>query len=144
MTGIMSVEGREVLDSRGNPTVEVEVILESEPSAARWCPPGRPRRERGHRASRRRQGAVRRQGVLKAVNNVNTVIAPEIELMDAVDQIGIDRKMIEIDGTPTKSNLGANAILACRWRWRTRRRKTLGLPLYRYSAAWARSFFRPR
>ena len=133
MTGIVSVEGREVLDSRGNPTVEVEVVLESGVIGRAMVPSGASTGE--HEATELRDGDKSRyggKGVLKAVHNVNTAIAPEIELMDAVDQIGIDRKMIELDGTPNKSNLGANAILGVSMAVARAAADATGLPLYRY------------
>lgn len=133
MTGIVNVEGREVLDSRGNPTVEVEVVLESGVIGRAMVPSGASTGE--HEATELRDGDKSRyggKGVLKAVHNVNTAIAPEIELMDAVDQIGVDRKMIELDGTPNKSNLGANAILGVSMAVARAAADAVGLPLYRY------------
>jgi enolase len=122
-----------VLDSRGNPTVEVEVVLESGVIGRAMVPSGASTGE--NEATELRDGDKSRyggRGVLKAVHNVNTAIAPEIELMDAVDQIGIDRKMIELDGTPNKSNLGANAILGVSMAVARAAADAVGLPLYRY------------
>ncbi len=133
MTGIVSVEGREVLDSRGNPTVEVEVVLESGAIGRAMVPSGASTGE--HEAVELRDGDKSRylgRGVLKAVENVNNVIAPEIEMMDATDQVGIDRLMIALDGTDTKANLGANAILGVSMATAHAAAEALGLPLYRY------------
>jgi enolase len=133
MTGIVNVEGREVLDSRGNPTVEVEVVLESGVIGRAMVPSGASTGE--NEATELRDGDKSRyggKGVLKAVHNVNTAIAPEIELMDALDQTGVDRKMIELDGTPNKSNLGANAILGVSMAVARAAAEAVGLPRYRY------------
>jgi enolase len=113
MTIITDVYAREVLDSRGNPTVEVEVTLESGACGTAIVPSGAS--TGAYEAVELRDGDKSRylgKGVLKAVENVNTVIAPEIIGFDALDQVAVDRKMIELDGTPNKGKLGANAILA--------------------------------
>ncbi|AJY75044.1 phosphopyruvate hydratase [Paenibacillus beijingensis] len=113
MSIIVDVYAREVLDSRGNPTVEVEVTLESGGKGRAIVPSGAS--TGAYEAVELRDGDKSRylgKGVLKAVDNVNTLIAPEIIGLDALDQVLIDRKMIEIDGTPNKGKLGANAILA--------------------------------
>ncbi|MGG1314256.1 MULTISPECIES: phosphopyruvate hydratase [Cohnella] len=113
MTIITDVYAREVLDSRGNPTVEVEVTLESGARGTAIVPSGAS--TGAYEAVELRDGDKSRylgKGVLKAVENVNTVIAPEIIGFDALDQVAVDRKMIELDGTPNKGKLGANAILA--------------------------------
>ncbi|MBB6735343.1 phosphopyruvate hydratase [Cohnella zeiphila] len=113
MTIISDVYAREVLDSRGNPTVEVEVTLESGGFGSAIVPSGAS--TGAHEAVELRDGDKNRylgKGVEKAVENVNSIIAPEIIGYDALDQVAIDRKMIELDGTPNKGKLGANAILA--------------------------------
>ncbi len=113
MTIISDVYAREVLDSRGNPTVEVEVTLESGGFGSAIVPSGAS--TGAYEAVELRDGDKDRylgKGVQKAVENVNTIIAPEIIGYDALDQVAIDRKMIELDGTPNKAKLGANAILA--------------------------------
>ena len=109
---IVQVFGREILDSRGNPTIEVEVTLDSGFVGTAAVPSGASTGE--NEALELRDGDKKRyggKGVLKAVDNVNKVIAPEIIGMDATQQRAIDKAMIELDGTPTKSKLGANAIL---------------------------------
>ncbi len=133
MTGIVNVEGREVLDSRGNPTVEVEIVLEGGAIGSAMVPSGASTGE--NEAVELRDGDKSRylgKGVLKAVENVNNVIAPEIELMDATDQVGIGHVMISLDGTDNKSNLGANAILGVSMAVARAASEALGLPLYRY------------
>jgi enolase len=112
MSLIEYVEAREILDSRGNPTVEVDVILEDGSFGRAAVPSGASTGE--HEAVELRDGDKSRymgKGVLKAVENVNNVIAGEIEGLDALDQVEIDRTMIELDGTENKGRLGANAIL---------------------------------
>lgn len=112
MPTIIDVYAREVLDSRGNPTVEVEVYTESGAFGRAIVPSGASTGE--HEAVELRDGDKSRylgKGVINAVNNVNEIIAPEIEGFDVTDQAGIDRAMIELDGTPNKGKLGANAIL---------------------------------
>jgi len=133
MTGIVSVEGREILDSRGNPTVEVEVVLECGAVGRACVPSGASTGE--NEAVELRDGDKSRylcKGVLKAVENVNSVIAPEVELLDATDQIEIDNTMIALDGTDNKSNLGANAILGVSMAVARAACEALGLPLYQY------------
>ncbi|WP_127533430.1 phosphopyruvate hydratase [Paenibacillus kobensis] len=113
MSIIADVYAREVLDSRGNPTVEVEVTLESGGKGRAIVPSGAS--TGAYEAVELRDGDKSRylgKGVIKAVDNVNSIIAPEIIGLDALDQVAIDRKMIEIDGTENKGKLGANAILA--------------------------------
>ncbi|CAM3766769.1 phosphopyruvate hydratase [Cohnella lubricantis] len=113
MTIISDIYAREVLDSRGNPTVEVEVTLESGGFGSAIVPSGAS--TGAYEAVELRDGDKNRylgKGVEKAVENVNAIIAPEIIGYDALDQVAIDRKMIELDGTPNKGKLGANAILA--------------------------------
>ncbi|NLK12653.1 MAG: phosphopyruvate hydratase [Candidatus Phytoplasma sp.] len=112
MPFITNVYAREVLDSRGNPTVEVEVMTQSGAFGRALVPSGASTGE--HEAVELRDGDKSRflgKGVLKAVNNVNEVIAPEVIGLDVTDQVGVDRLLIELDGTKNKSKLGANAIL---------------------------------
>ncbi len=130
---INSVKGREILDSRGNPTVEVEVVLECGAIGVAGVPSGASTGE--HEALELRDGDKGRylgKGVLKAVKNVNEIIAKEIIGMDASDQVGIDKTMLALDGTKTKSNLGANAILGVSLAVAKAAANALGLPLYRY------------
>lgn len=133
MTEIVGVYAREILDSRGNPTVEVDVYLESGAMGRAAVPSGASTGE--HEAVELRDGDKSRfmgKGVLKAVQNVNDEIAPEIIGMDATDQIGIDRLMLEMDGTPNKSKLGANAIIGVSMAVAKAAAEALGLPLYQY------------
>src|SRR5690554_3616974 len=112
MTTIVDVYAREIIDSRGNPTVEVEVYLESGAVGRAAVPSGAS--TGAFEAVELRDGDKSRylgKGVQKAVENVNEIIAPEIIGMSALDQVGIDKLMIELDGTPNKGKLGANAIL---------------------------------
>src|SRR5213595_5806 len=112
MSAIDHVAGREVLDSRGNPTVEVEVELETGARGRAIVPSGAS--TGAHEAVELRDGDKDRyggKGVLTAVDTVNDKIGPEIADMDATRQRAIDKRMIEMDGTPNKSNFGANAIL---------------------------------
>jgi len=130
---ILKVVGREILDSRGNPTVEVEVTLESGVVGRAAVPSGASTGE--NEALELRDGDKKRylgKGVLKAVENVNTTIAEEIIGMSALDQVTLDRKLIELDGTKTKSNLGANAILGVSLAVARAAATYLDLPLYRY------------
>lgn len=132
-TTITDVWAREILDSRGNPTVEVEVELEDGTRARAAVPSGASTGE--HEAVELRDGDNTRymgKGVLKAVENVNNVISEEVIGFDAQDQVGIDKMMIELDGTPTKSKLGANAILGVSLAVARAAAQSLGLPLYRY------------
>jgi enolase len=110
MSTIVDVRGREILDSRGNPTVEVEVLLEDGILGRAAVPSGAS--TGAHEAVELRDGDGDRflgKGVLKAVENVNAVIGPELIGMDVRDQMGIDALMLELDGTANKSKLGANA-----------------------------------
>ena len=130
---IEEIHAREILDSRGNPTVEVEVTLESGDMGRASVPSGASTGE--NEALELRDGDKNRyggKGVLKAVKNVNEVIAPEIEGMDAFDQRAIDMAMIKLDGTPTKSKLGANAILGVSLAVAHAAANYFGVPLYRY------------
>ncbi|MGI6611574.1 MAG: phosphopyruvate hydratase [Limnochordia bacterium] len=112
MTSIEQVVGREILDSRGNPTVEVEVIL-ADGSMGRAAVPSGASTGAFEAVELRDADATRYlgKGVLKAVDNVNQILAPEVQGLDALDQVGIDNLMIELDGTHNKGRLGANAIL---------------------------------
>lgn len=133
MPTILDIYVREVLDSRGNPTVEVEVYTESGAFGRAIVPSGASTGE--HEAVELRDGDKSRylgKGVLKAVENVNEIIAPELVGMDATDQIGIDRLMIELDGTENKGKLGANAILGVSMAVAHAAADFVGLPLYRY------------
>jgi enolase len=133
MTNISSIIGREVLDSRGNPTVEAEVQLASGAIGRAIVPSGASTGE--HEAVELRDGDNARflgKGVLKAVENVNSEIAEALANMDAADQRALDRKMIDLDGTETKGRLGANAILAVSMAASRAAAAEYGLPLYRY------------
>jgi len=132
MSNILKIIGREVLDSRGNPTVEVDVWLESGAMGRAIVPSGASTGM--HEAVELRDGEERYggKGVTKAVQNVNTVIAPELIGWDATDQVGIDEKMIALDGTPNKGSLGANAILGVSLGVAKAAAAWVGLPLYRY------------
>jgi enolase len=133
MSTIFDVFAREVLDSRGNPTVEVAVTLESGATGRAIVPSGASTGER--EALELRDGDPKRyggKGVTKAVENVNTVIAPKIEGLDALDQSYVDNLLIEIDGTENKSTLGANAILGVSMALARAGADYTGMPLYRY------------
>ncbi|MHA6482121.1 phosphopyruvate hydratase [Paenibacillus sp. strain BS8-2] len=133
MSIIVDVYAREVLDSRGNPTVEVEVALESGGKGRAIVPSGAS--TGAYEAVELRDGDKSRylgKGVTKAVDNVNTIIAPEIIGLDALDQVAIDRKMIQLDGTPNKAKLGANAILAVSMAVARAAADALDVPLYTY------------
>ena len=130
---ISKIHAREILDSRGNPTVEVEVTLENGVMGRASVPSGASTGE--NEALELRDGDKSRfggKGVLKAVANVNDVIAPALEGWDVFDQRGLDYKMLEIDGTPTKSKLGANAILGVSLAAAHTAAEALHMPLYRY------------
>jgi enolase len=133
MGEIISVHAREILDSRGNPTVECEVVLESGAMGRAAVPSGASTGE--NEAIELRDGDKGRylgKGVQKAVYNVNEIIAKEIIGMNAMDQVAIDKAMIALDGTKTKSNLGANAILSVSLAVARAAADHYGLPLYRY------------
>lgn len=130
---IVSISGREVLDSRGNPTVEVDVLTESGAFGRAAVPSGASTGE--NEALELRDGDKGRylgKGVLKAVTNINEVIAPALLGMNVLEQTNIDAKMLELDGTKTKSNLGANALLGVSLAVAKAAADYLGLPLYRY------------
>ncbi|MFV0391656.1 MAG: phosphopyruvate hydratase [Paludibacteraceae bacterium] len=133
MSRIEKIVAREILDSRGNPTIEVDVTLESGAFGRAAVPSGASTGE--HEALELRDGDKKRylgKGVLKAVENVNTVIAPALSGWCALEQRAIDKKMLAIDGTKTKSNLGANAILGVSLAVAKAAANYLDLPLYRY------------
>lgn len=133
MSEIVDVYAREILDSRGNPTLEVEVFLESGSFGRAAVPSGASTGER--EAMELRDGDKTRylgKGVLKAVDNVNNTIAEEIIGMEADDQVGIDMKMLELDGTEFKTNLGANAILGVSLAVAKAAADEAGQPLYKY------------
>ncbi|AKM20310.1 phosphopyruvate hydratase [Geobacillus stearothermophilus] len=133
MSAIIDVYAREVLDSRGNPTVEVEVYTEEGGFGRALVPSGASTGE--YEAVELRDGDKNRylgKGVLKAVENVNEVIAPEIIGLEVTDQVAIDRALIELDGTENKSKLGANAILGVSLAVARAAADELGLPLYQY------------
>lgn len=140
MTDIEVIVAREILDSRGNPTVEADVILSSGAIGRAAVPSGASTGE--HEAVELRDGDKSRyvgKGVLKAVDNVNEVIAPELEGMDASDQRELDSTMCELDGTPNKSKLGANAILAVSMAASRAMADELGIHLYQYLGGFSAS-----
>ena len=133
MMNIEDVLAREILDSRGNPTVEVEIYLEGGAAGRAAVPSGAS--TGAFEAVELRDGDKGRylgKGVEKAVDNVNNVIAEEIIGMNALDQVGIDKALIELDGTPNKAKLGANAILGVSLAVAKAAAEQLGLPLYQY------------
>ncbi len=133
MSTIIEVHGREILDSRGNPTVEAEVILSSGTVGRAAVPSGASTGE--HEAVELRDGDGGRylgKGVLKAVQNVNDVIGPRLEGLPAEEQVVVDEALIDLDGTPNKSNLGANAMLAASLATARAAAQDSGLPLHRY------------
>lgn len=137
MSTIDFIEAREILDSRGNPTVEVDVYLEDGSFGRAAVPSGASTGV--HEACELRDGDKKRflgKGTLKAVDNVNKIIAPSLEGLDALDQVAIDHLMIELDGTPNKSKLGANAILGTSMAVARAAADSLGIPLYMYLGAY--------
>jgi enolase len=133
MTAIIDIIGRQILDSRGNPTVEVDVVLEDGSMGRAAVPSGAS--TGAHEAVELRDGDKSRylgKSVLKAVEAVNVAIAEALVAMDAEDQTAIDQAMIELDGTPNKSKLGANAILGVSLAVAKAAAECSGLPLYRY------------
>jgi len=133
MTEITGIVAREILDSRGNPTVEVDMSLECGAIGRAGVPSGASTGE--HEAVEMRDGDKARylgKGVLNAVRNVNEVIAPELLGFDAADQVGLDKLMIELDGSPNKAKLGANAILGVSLAAAKAAADAFGMPLYRY------------
>jgi enolase len=133
MSTIIEVHAREILDSRGNPTVEADVALSSGAQGRAAVPSGASTGE--HEAVELRDGDTKRyggKGVSEAVRNVNEVIGPRLEGMTASDQIAVDAEMMDLDGTPNKSKLGANAILSVSLAVARAAAADTGLPLYRY------------
>jgi enolase len=133
MSTIIDVHGREILDSRGNPTVEAEVVLASGTSGTAAVPSGASTGE--HEALELRDGEEGRyggKGVRDAVRNINEVIGPRLEGADAYDQVSVDDQLLDLDGTPNKSQLGANAMLAVSLAVARAAARDLGQPLYRY------------
>jgi enolase len=133
MPTIIDISAREILDSRGNPTVEVDVTLESGAAGRAAVPSGASTGE--HEALELRDGDAKRylgKGVLQAVQNVEEQIAPALVGVDATDQIGVDRLLVELDGTPNKGKLGANAMLGVSMAVARASANELELPLYRY------------
>src|SRR5258708_8993243 len=135
MTAIRTVFAREILDSRGTPTLEVDVLLDSGAQGRAAAPSGACTGE--HEALELRDGEAKRyfgKGVLKAVENVNERIAPELVAAgaDALDQAAIDHFLIELDGTPNKASLGANAILGVSMALAHAAATATDLPLFRY------------
>ncbi len=133
MTEIASISAREILDSRGNPTVEADVILESGARGRAAVPSGASTGE--HEAVELRDGDPSHflgKGVLKAVDNIESILAPELAGLDAANQRLVDATMIQLDGSPNKANLGANAILAVSMATARAAADALHLPLYRY------------
>ena len=133
MSAIIAVKGREILDSRGNPTVEVDVTLETDVTASAKVPSGASTGR--HEAVELRDGDKNRysgKGVLKAVTAVNEEIAPRVIGMDALNQRSLDMAMIELDGTPNKARLGANAVLGVSMAAARAQATELDLDLYRF------------
>jgi len=130
---IEQIHAREILDSRGNPTIEVDVYLDDGSFGRAAVPSGASTGK--FEAVELRDGDADRylgKGVLKAVENVNERIAPELVGLDETDQVAIDRAMIDLDGTENKGNLGANAILGVSLAVAKAAAESAGLPLYRY------------
>jgi enolase len=133
MSTIIEVHAREILDSRGNPTIETDVVLSSGAQGRAAVPSGASTGE--HEALELRDGDAQRyggKGVVDAVRNVNEVIGPRLEGMAAADQIAVDAEMMDLDGTPNKGKLGANAILSVSLAVARAAAADTGLPLYRY------------
>jgi enolase len=133
MSTIIEVHAREIIDSRGNPTVEADVVLSSGAHGRAAVPSGASTGE--HEAAELRDGDTGRfagKGVQEAVRNVNEVIGPRLEGMPAEEQIAIDAEMMDLDGTPNKGKLGANAILSVSLAVARAAAEDVGLPLYRY------------
>src|SRR4026207_435716 len=132
-SSIQNIVAREILDSRGNPTVEVDVILADGSLGRAAVPSGASTGE--HEALELRDGDPKRyggKGVQKAVKNVTDKILPELRGMDSKDQLGVDRAMLKLDGTETKSKLGANAILAVSLANAKAAAVSLNVPLFQY------------
>src|SRR5439155_12332669 len=137
-TKITNVHARQVIDSRGNPTVEADVLLDGGARGRAAVPSGASTGE--HEALELRDGDKSKylgKGVLKAASNANGELAKAVVGCDAADQRGLDQRMIEMDGTPTKSRLGANAILAVSMAAARAAASALNLPLYKYLARYS-------
>ena len=133
MSTIVDLQAREILDSRGNPTVEVDVVLDDGAAGRAAVPSGASTGE--HEALELRDADMDRylgKGVSKAVRNVEQIILPALRGMDALDQLSLDRTMLDLDGTETKSNLGANAILAVSLANAKAAAAAVGQPLFKY------------
>ncbi|MCK9906028.1 phosphopyruvate hydratase, partial [Frankia sp. Cpl3] len=133
MAIITDIYAREIMDSRGNPTVEVEVYLEDGSMGRAAVPSGAS--TGAYEAVELRDNDKSRylgKGVLQAVENVNDIIAQELIGMDALDQVGVDMAMLQLDGTPNKSKLGANAILGVSMAAARAAATSIGVPLYNY------------
>jgi enolase len=133
MSEIIDIRAREILDSRGNPTVEADVILQSGAVGRAAVPSGASTGE--HEALELRDGDPKRyggKGVLRAVQHIEETIAPAVRGMDVLDQVTLDRAMLDLDGTPNKERLGANSILAVSMASARAAAEELGLPLFRY------------
>jgi len=132
MSSIIHVSGRQIYDSRGNPTVEVDVVLDDGSFGRAAVPSGAS--TGAHEAVELRDGGPKYngKGVTQAVENVNTAIFDEIQGMDALDQLAVDQAMIDLDGTPNKSRLGANAILGVSLAVAKAAAESSELPFYRY------------
>ena len=133
MTTIVGIQAREILDSRGNPTVEADVILDSGAMGRAAVPSGASTGE--HEAIELRDGVKKRylgRGVQMAVKNIKSKIMPELLGLDATDQVRVDQAMLDLDGTPNKAKLGANAMLAVSLATAKAAAKALGQPLYKY------------
>ena len=133
MTQIIDIKAREIFDSRGNPTVEVDIAVECGAVGRAAVPSGASTGKREALELRdKRSKRLNGKGVTKAVNNVNTIIAPALLGMDAADQVVLDRAMIDLDGTPSKAKLGANAILGVSMAASRAAAEAFGLPLFQY------------
>lgn len=133
MTQIIDTKAREIFDSRGNPTVEVDVVVECGAVGRAAVPSGASTGKREALELRdKRSKRLGGKGVAKAVDNVNRIIGPALMGMDAADQVGLDRAMIDLDGTPNKAKLGANAILGVSMAAARAAADAFGLPLFRY------------
>ena len=133
MSIIESINAREIIDSRGNPTLEVEIVLEDGSFGHAAVPSGAS--TGAHEALELRDGDKGRylgKGVLKAVENVNEIIAPQLAGEDAQEQVGVDHLLLELDGTDDKSKLGANAMLGVSLAVAHAAAQSVGLPLFRY------------
>src|SRR5216110_2019054 len=133
MSAIYDIQAREILDSRGNPTVEADVILAGGAVGRAAVPSGAS--TGSHEALELRDGDKRRylgKGVTKAVKNVTEKILPALQGVDALDQLTVDRIMLDLDGTETKSKLGANAILAVSLATAKAAAEAIGIPLFKY------------